>query len=79
MKHYPALYHDGQTRQALAGRARATGHVAILMAVKDGAPYLEETYYCRFDPPYGFAMHHTYRVDSEFAPPAASRRAGRSA
>lgn len=41
MKHYPGLYHDGQTRQALAGRARAAGHVAILMAVKDGAPYLE--------------------------------------
>jgi 5-deoxy-glucuronate isomerase len=32
----------------------------------NGAPYLEETYYCRFDPPYGFAMHHNYRVDSDF-------------
>jgi 5-deoxy-D-glucuronate isomerase len=27
---------------------------------------LEETYYCRFDPAYGFAMHHNYRIDSDF-------------
>jgi 5-deoxy-glucuronate isomerase len=30
------------------------------------APYLEETYYFRFDPVYGFAMHRNYRVDSDF-------------
>lgn len=28
--------------------------------------YLEETYYFRTDPDYGFAMHRNYRVDSDF-------------
>lgn len=32
----------------------------------NGAPYLEETYYFRFDPAYGFAMHRNYRVDTDF-------------
>jgi 5-deoxy-glucuronate isomerase len=27
---------------------------------------LEETYYFRFDPPDGFAMHRNYRVDRDF-------------
>ncbi|RMF01683.1 MAG: 5-deoxy-glucuronate isomerase, partial [Chloroflexi bacterium] len=31
-----------------------------------GAPYLEETYYFRFDPADGFAMHRNYRVDTNF-------------
>ena len=30
------------------------------------SPYLEETYYFRTDPDYGFAMHRNYRVDSDF-------------
>jgi len=32
----------------------------------NGAPYLDETYYFRFDPDYGFAMHRNYRVDTDF-------------
>lgn len=32
----------------------------------NGAPYLEETYYFRFDPADGFAMHRNYRVDTDF-------------
>lgn len=31
-----------------------------------GSPYLEETYYFRTDPAYGFAMHRNYRVDRDF-------------
>jgi 5-deoxy-glucuronate isomerase len=31
-----------------------------------GAPHLDETYYFRFDPDYGFAMHRNYRVDADF-------------
>lgn len=31
-----------------------------------GSPYLEETYYFRTDPEYGFAMHRNYRVDTDF-------------
>ena len=31
-----------------------------------GSPYLEETYYFRTDPVYGFAMHRNYRTDSDF-------------
>lgn len=31
-----------------------------------GSPYLEETYYFRTDPDYGFAMHRNYRVDNDF-------------
>jgi 5-deoxy-glucuronate isomerase len=31
-----------------------------------GSPYLEETYYFRTDPDYGFAMHRNYRVDTDF-------------
>ena len=30
------------------------------------SPYLEETYYFRTDPDYGFAMHRNYRVDTDF-------------
>ena len=32
----------------------------------EGSPYLEETYYFRTDPDYGFAMHRNYRVDIDF-------------
>ena len=32
----------------------------------EGAPFLEETYYFRTDPDYGFAMHRNYRKDKEF-------------
>ncbi len=32
----------------------------------EGAPYLEETYYFRTDPVYGFAIHRNYRVDTDF-------------
>jgi 5-deoxy-glucuronate isomerase len=31
-----------------------------------GSPYLEETYYFRFDPPNGWGVHRNYRVDSDF-------------
>ena len=31
-----------------------------------GSPYLEETYYFRTDPDYGFALHRNYRVDTGF-------------
>lgn len=31
-----------------------------------GSPYLEETYYFRTNPDYGFAMHRNYRVDTDF-------------
>jgi 5-deoxy-glucuronate isomerase len=31
-----------------------------------GSPYLEETYYFRFDPPDGWGVHRNYRVDTEF-------------
>ncbi len=31
-----------------------------------GSPYLEETYYFRTDPEYGFAMHRNYRADTDF-------------
>jgi len=31
-----------------------------------GSPYLEEVYYFRTDPDYGFAMHRNYRVDNDF-------------
>ncbi len=31
----------------------------------EGSPYLEETYYFRFDPPDGFGMHRNYRVDAD--------------
>ncbi|MCP4963670.1 MAG: 5-deoxy-glucuronate isomerase [bacterium] len=30
------------------------------------SPYLEETYYFRFDPPNGWGIHRNYRVDTEF-------------
>lgn len=30
------------------------------------SPYLEETYYFRIDPDYGFAVHRNYRVDNDF-------------
>lgn len=30
------------------------------------SPYLEEVYYFRTDPDYGFAMHRNYRVDNDF-------------
>ncbi len=32
----------------------------------DGSPYLEETYYYRFDPANGYAIQRNYRLDSEF-------------
>ena len=32
----------------------------------EGSPYLEETYYFRFDPADGWGMHRNYRVDSDF-------------
>jgi 5-deoxy-glucuronate isomerase len=32
----------------------------------EGSPYLEETYYFRTDPDYGFGMHRNYRVDNDF-------------
>lgn len=32
----------------------------------EGSPYLEETYYFRFDPPNGWGMHRNYRVDNDF-------------
>jgi 5-deoxy-glucuronate isomerase len=32
----------------------------------EGSPYLEETYYFRTDPDYGFALHRNYRVDTGF-------------
>jgi 5-deoxy-glucuronate isomerase len=32
----------------------------------EDSPYLEETYYFRFDPPDGWGIHRNYRVDSEF-------------
>ncbi len=32
----------------------------------EGSPYLEETYYFRTNPDYGFAMHRNYRVDNDF-------------
>jgi len=32
----------------------------------EGSPYLEETYYFRFDPPDGWGMHRNYRLDSDF-------------
>ncbi len=32
----------------------------------EGSPYLEETYYFRTNPDYGFAMHRNYRVDTDF-------------
>ncbi len=31
-----------------------------------GSPYLEEVYYFRTDPDYGFAMHRNYRIDTDF-------------
>jgi 5-deoxy-glucuronate isomerase len=31
----------------------------------EGSPYLEETYYFRFDPPDGWGMHRNYRVDTD--------------
>ncbi len=31
----------------------------------EGSPYLEETYYFRFDPPDGFGVHRNYRVDRD--------------
>lgn len=31
-----------------------------------GSPYLEETYYFRFDPADGWGMHRNYRVDSDW-------------
>ena len=30
------------------------------------SPYLEETYYFRFDPPNGWGIHRNYRVDTDF-------------
>jgi len=30
------------------------------------SPYLEETYYFRFDPPNGWGIHRNYRVDNDF-------------
>lgn len=32
----------------------------------DGSPYLEETYYFRFDRPEGYGLHRNYRVDEPF-------------
>jgi 5-deoxy-glucuronate isomerase len=32
----------------------------------EGSPYLEETYYFRFDPPDGWGMHRNYRIDADF-------------
>jgi 5-deoxy-glucuronate isomerase len=32
----------------------------------EDSPYLEETYYFRFDPPDGWGIHRNYRVDTEF-------------
>jgi 5-deoxy-glucuronate isomerase len=32
----------------------------------DGSPYLEETYYFRFDRPEGYAIHHNYRPGGAF-------------
>ena len=32
----------------------------------EDSPYLEETYYFRFDPPNGWGIHRNYRVDREF-------------
>ena len=32
----------------------------------EGSPYLEETYYFRFDPPNGWGVHRNYRLDSDF-------------
>jgi 5-deoxy-glucuronate isomerase len=32
----------------------------------EGSPYLEETYYFRFDPPNGWGMHRNYRLDTDF-------------
>lgn len=32
----------------------------------EGSPYLEETYYFRFDPPDGWGIHRNYRVDTDF-------------
>ncbi len=32
----------------------------------EGSPYLEETYYFRFDPADGWGMHRNYRVDSDW-------------
>ncbi|MDX1522864.1 MAG: 5-deoxy-glucuronate isomerase [Anaerolineae bacterium] len=31
-----------------------------------GAPHLDETYYFRTDPDYGFGLHRNYRVDTDF-------------
>ncbi len=31
----------------------------------EDSPYLEETYYFRFDPPNGFGVHRNYRLDAE--------------
>lgn len=31
-----------------------------------GSPYLEETYYFRFQPEHGFGFHRNYRVDEDF-------------
>jgi 5-deoxy-glucuronate isomerase len=32
----------------------------------DNSPYLEETYYFRFDPADGFAFHRNYRIDTDY-------------
>lgn len=32
----------------------------------EGSPYLEETYYFRFDPADGFAFHRNYRLDTDY-------------
>lgn len=32
----------------------------------EGSPYLEETYYFRFDPPNGWGVHRNYRLDTDF-------------
>ena len=32
----------------------------------EDSPYLEETYYFRFDPPDGWGIHRNYRVDNDF-------------
>ncbi len=32
----------------------------------EGSPYLEETYYFRFNPPNGWGMHRNYRLDNDF-------------
>lgn len=32
----------------------------------EGSPYLEETYYFRTNPDYGFGIHRNYRVDTDF-------------